>query len=746
MSDRRKRAAPAPAAAAEHTPVPRRTTRALGPAEIEIPEFSNAATPQSTAAAAASTAETATPASKRARTGEHKAEQRANSRSRRGKDDGDYDEEDAAINEESKEEASADTGAAAAAASTRPPRLASVSNPRGSVVDLTEPGVGGSSGRSRSKRLISMPATTASPSKRRTRAGMDERAQHAQQQESPNKQRRGAKRGSYVDHGSESDLSETHASAAAATAHSFRDRSASASAAAAPKLTRGRQSEIEENLEAQAESMGITVQELRNIQGLTEENAEAKGRTSSRRSGAAAAPAAAAASAAAAEDDDESVGHNKRRSTRGRRNIRDEEDEEAFSPESGGEQDEDEEASEEEEEELYNNNGRPRRHVTKPLTFAEEQGREEVERRRSGRNHRHESDEEKQEEEGVQRGYLRTIVTKTHQLSDGRVVSDREYRSMLRSGEPFRLLEPGETPHPPGEDPKLQAAAASSSSLRRSASDRGSSAHQADVRRSSRPRQQVQHYTAGKATESGDESPTERYVRPQAGRARAGGKSRRAGRSNRHRRPVSYGDSSSPSSSSSSSSDSDSSGSRRHGRRHRGGHKHESNGIQPLHLQIQHQMRRMEAEASKIGGSASAASSSLPPKTKDGRLADIDPISIDSTTDWSSIGGLDAHVASLKEMVVLPLLYPELFESFHLQPPKGVLFYGQPVRSRTQRSTALALVSLLFLGSRASFSCLLCCFVSDRVRARRSSPALLQTRAARPVSAYHSSCAKVLTV
>lgn len=29
-------------------------------------------------------------------------------------------------------------------------------------------------------------------------------------------------------------------------------------------------------------------------------------------------------------------------------------------------------------------------------------------------------------------------------------------------------------------------------------------------------------------------------------------------------------------------------------------------------------------------------------------------------------------------MIFLPLVYPELFERFHIAPPRGVLFYGPP--------------------------------------------------------------------
>lgn len=36
---------------------------------------------------------------------------------------------------------------------------------------------------------------------------------------------------------------------------------------------------------------------------------------------------------------------------------------------------------------------------------------------------------------------------------------------------------------------------------------------------------------------------------------------------------------------------------------------------------------------------------------------------------------------ALKEMIFLPLVYPELFERFHIAPPRGVLFYGPPGQS-----------------------------------------------------------------
>lgn len=51
---------------------------------------------------------------------------------------------------------------------------------------------------------------------------------------------------------------------------------------------------------------------------------------------------------------------------------------------------------------------------------------------------------------------------------------------------------------------------------------------------------------------------------------------------------------------------------------------------------------------------------------------------VDESVSFDQIGGLDHYIKALKEMVFLPLVYPELFERFHINPPRGVLFYGPP--------------------------------------------------------------------
>jgi SpoVK/Ycf46/Vps4 family AAA+-type ATPase len=71
-------------------------------------------------------------------------------------------------------------------------------------------------------------------------------------------------------------------------------------------------------------------------------------------------------------------------------------------------------------------------------------------------------------------------------------------------------------------------------------------------------------------------------------------------------------------------------------------------------------------------------------------LADADPLGVDQNVDFSKVGGLEGHIDQLKEMVRLPLLYPELFLKFNVTPPRGVLFHGPPGTGKTLLARALA--------------------------------------------------------
>lgn len=78
-------------------------------------------------------------------------------------------------------------------------------------------------------------------------------------------------------------------------------------------------------------------------------------------------------------------------------------------------------------------------------------------------------------------------------------------------------------------------------------------------------------------------------------------------------------------------------------------------------------------------------------KIKDKQLlADADPLGVNQNVDFDSVGGLQGHIDQLKEMVALPLLYPEVFQRFHVTPPRGVLFHGPPGTGKTLLARALA--------------------------------------------------------
>lgn len=72
------------------------------------------------------------------------------------------------------------------------------------------------------------------------------------------------------------------------------------------------------------------------------------------------------------------------------------------------------------------------------------------------------------------------------------------------------------------------------------------------------------------------------------------------------------------------------------------------------------------------------------------KSVEITPVTVDASITFSDIGGLEHYVHSLKEMVFLPLVYPEVFRKFHLNPPKGVLLHGPPGTGKTLCARALA--------------------------------------------------------
>ncbi|KAF8882024.1 hypothetical protein CPB84DRAFT_1686882 [Gymnopilus junonius] len=77
-------------------------------------------------------------------------------------------------------------------------------------------------------------------------------------------------------------------------------------------------------------------------------------------------------------------------------------------------------------------------------------------------------------------------------------------------------------------------------------------------------------------------------------------------------------------------------------------------------------------------------------KIGDSALADADPLGVNLNVTFDEVGGLEEHVRALKDMTLLPLLYPEVFQRFNVTPPRGVLFHGPPGTGKTLMARALA--------------------------------------------------------
>lgn len=60
------------------------------------------------------------------------------------------------------------------------------------------------------------------------------------------------------------------------------------------------------------------------------------------------------------------------------------------------------------------------------------------------------------------------------------------------------------------------------------------------------------------------------------------------------------------------------------------------------------------------------------------------------TSKLSSLGGLQAITTQLMELVGLPILHPEIYQTTGVEPPRGVLLYGPPGCGKTTIANALA--------------------------------------------------------
>lgn len=113
--------------------------------------------------------------------------------------------------------------------------------------------------------------------------------------------------------------------------------------------------------------------------------------------------------------------------------------------------------------------------------------------------------------------------------------------------------------------------------------------------------------------------------------------------------------------------------------------------------------RRDGGRAASSGSPSSSTSSTSSTPVKKRRGTPVEATVVRGDLRFDQIAGVDTFLVQLQEMIVLPLVFPDLFSRLGLVPPKGVLFHGPPGTGKTLLARILASASSRMAGRPVTF-------------------------------------------